>query len=49
VNELPGDIQIDLAIHRLGFGSPCLPKQINAKIERLKAEREPEPPKRKKR
>jgi hypothetical protein len=30
----PGDIQIDMAIHKLGLGSPCLPKLINAKVDR---------------
>lgn len=49
LSELPDDLQIDIAIHRLGFGSPCLPKRINAKIERLNAKIDPEPPKRKKR
>ena len=38
LSRLPGDLQIEAAIQRLGYGSPCQPKVIMAKIAKVRAE-----------
>jgi len=38
LSRLPGDLQIEAAIQRLGYGSPCQPKVIMAKIAKTRAE-----------
>lgn len=32
MSELPGDIQIDMAIRKLGFAGPCLDDVIRRKV-----------------
>lgn len=39
--DLPGDIQIDIAIQKLGYGSPCGEKLLRKKLERLATQAEP--------